>query len=489
MRTDRYELVLPNGMREQLRAHLLADGTREQIAVVLCGIARGDDRTRLLGRHLITLPAEALTEQSAVRLVVEQSVQRDILCRAAREGLSQVDFHTHPGEGARVTFSSTDNENERRLASYLAERVPGTVYGSVVMNGRARVARVWEMRGQEPEVAPLVCPALSEATASESSGVPEGAGRLDERFDRQVRAFGPEFQRRLGAIRVGLVGCGGLGSVLVEQLTRLGVRDWVLVDPDAVEHTNLNRLLGARVEDADQERAKVALARRLVLQFDPAARVRALRCSVFAPRALEALKACDLLIAATDNDASRLAVNALACQYLITLIHVGVNLATAAGGGFDDISGEVAIPSFGEWCLLCSGIISAQRAGWDLARPEERRLLEERGYLTGTPAPAVYHLNALVASLAATEIHNLVWPYKPLRRYLVYRELHGELLTVGVSAQEAGCLHCSGDGRLGLGDLVPPWRPEPTRGLTSLPLATAESTDEETATTQEAPKR
>jgi hypothetical protein len=318
-------------------------------------------------------------------------------------------------------------------------------------------------------------PDLGGGFTSGSSGRDELGG---SRFDRQVRAFGLDFQRRLRQLRLGVIGLGGLGSIVVEELARLGVRDWVLVDPDRVEISNLNRLLGATPRDAEEEVAKVAVATRTIRRSEPQARIRAIRASVFAPRAQGTLKECDLLIVATDNDVSRLVTNALSCQYLIPLVHLGVNLAPKAEGGFEDVSGEVAIPSYGEWCLLCSGIVNAGRAAWDIARPEERALLEARGYLTGTPAPAVYHLNALVASLAATEIHNLVWPYKPLRRYLVYRELEGELMPVAVPTQEA-CLHCSAHGRLGLGDLLPMWRPAPARSLAMANLPSANPSNDE----------
>jgi hypothetical protein len=96
-----------------------------------------------------------------------------------------------------------------------------------------------------------------------------------------------------------------------------------------------------------------------------------------------------------------------------------------------------------------------------LASPEERQIMAERGYIQNTPAPAVYHLNALMASLAVTEIHNLVWPYKALRRYLVYRELEGEMMPIEVPRSE-DCAHC---GLRGLGDLAPVLRPKPARTL------------------------
>jgi hypothetical protein len=71
-----------------------------------------------------------------------------------------------------------------------------------------------------------------------------GPARAD-RFDRNVRAFGIKGQRRLGDVTAGIVGVGGLGSLVAEQLARLGVTEFVLVDPDIVEESNLSRLVGA----------------------------------------------------------------------------------------------------------------------------------------------------------------------------------------------------------------------------------------------------
>jgi hypothetical protein len=135
------------------------------------------------------------------------------------------------------------------------------------------------------------------------------------------------------------------------------------------------------------------------------------------------------------------------------------------------------IPSLGEWCLLCGGIIDAQRAAREIAPAEEKALLIDRGYIPDTPAPAVYHLNALVASLAVTEIHNLIWPYKPLHRYLVYRELGGEMMSVQVPKNE-DCFHCGPKGLLGLGDLAPIWKPRRARTLASLPIPSGFETAE-----------
>ena len=71
----------------------------------------------------------------------------EILRLASQEGLSQIDFHTHPGEADSVTFSTIDDEHERALAGYLARRLPETRYGSVVLNSRSQTARLWNVDG------------------------------------------------------------------------------------------------------------------------------------------------------------------------------------------------------------------------------------------------------------------------------------------------------------------------------------------------------
>ena len=53
-----------------------------------------------------------------------------------------------------------------------------------------------------------------------------------DRYDRQISLFGLEGQNRIKAVRVGLVGLGGLGSHLAQQLAYLGVTRYALVDGD-----------------------------------------------------------------------------------------------------------------------------------------------------------------------------------------------------------------------------------------------------------------
>src|SRR5262245_24656013 len=91
-------------------------------------------------------------------------------------------------------------------------------------------------------------------------------GDLEPRYSRQILfpPIGIEGQERIGRSRVLLVGCGALGSVAAEILTRAGVGRLTLADRDYVDESNLQRQSLYTEEDCREGLPKaVAAARRL----------------------------------------------------------------------------------------------------------------------------------------------------------------------------------------------------------------------------------
>ncbi len=62
--------------------------------------------------------------------------------------------------------------------------------------------------------------------------------------------FGDAGQEILGRQKVGVVGAGGAGSLIIEYLARLGVGHIVMADPDRIELSNLPRVVGSTRRDA-----------------------------------------------------------------------------------------------------------------------------------------------------------------------------------------------------------------------------------------------
>src|SRR6266487_2647066 len=99
----------------------------------------------------------------------------------------------------------------------------------------------------------------------------EPAVTIAERYSRNELLFGKAGQERLASTRVAIVGVGGLGSHVSQQLAYAGVQSLTLVDPDKVELSNLNRLVGAVPGDVGVE--KVNVIRRSVSSVNPDADV------------------------------------------------------------------------------------------------------------------------------------------------------------------------------------------------------------------------
>lgn len=94
---------------------------------------------------------------------------------------------------------------------------------------------------------------------------------LERRFGGLLRLYGADGYRRLRALRVAVVGLGGVGSWAAEALARSGVAELVLIDLDHVAESNINRQVQALSVTVGQAKA-LALKDRIA-QIHPACHV------------------------------------------------------------------------------------------------------------------------------------------------------------------------------------------------------------------------
>lgn len=78
------------------------------------------------------------------------------------------------------------------------------------------------------------------------------------RYQRNFNTLTHEEQLKLNSTTIGIVGCGGLGGYIAEELTRLGVGHLILIDGDRIEESNLNRQLFALEENISQLKVEAA---------------------------------------------------------------------------------------------------------------------------------------------------------------------------------------------------------------------------------------
>ena len=361
---------------------------------------------------------------------------------------------------ARDWFSGVDDRAEAEMASYIYRHFPQTIYASLVFDELGERGRVWCAR-RPPSWQAMETIRLLESPLRDLNLRKRQCHEYppvfvsNPAFHRQIQTFGEEGQARMQAATITVIGAGGLGSVVIEGLARLGFVAINIVEPDYAEVTNLNRVVGMRFNDAVLGRPKVEIAARTVEEINPKAIVSIYRSSVFDPSVLTALKQSDLIVVATDSHSSRMFCQRVAAQYLLPLLHVGVNIE-AERGQLVDVSGEyaLALPGPGGWCLSCAAAFDSQQASWELAPAIDQARWVERGYVRGAKvaAPSVRHLNGVVADLALAEIHNLFSPYREPRTYVAYDGLRLEITSINIG-RDPRCAICSPDGVLAMGDL------------------------------------
>lgn len=265
----------------------------------------------------------------------------------------------------------------------------------------------------------------------------------EERFSRNIALFGQEGQKRISASRVAVVGLGGLGSHIAQQLAYLGVRDLAFIDDDIVTMSSMNRVVGALHEDVAAETRKVTVAERVAKAVDRDGRIAAVPGRLETPHARAAIARSDSVFSCLDDDRARLALVDVCARERIPFFDLATDTGVKNGGWY---GGRVMFSGYGDRCPSCMQLLDQEAmaiAGMDAEQREadERIYGVSRDSLGGT-GPSVVSLNGVVASLAVTEW--TVWRTE-LREPVALLEYRGHLGPVFVNNDPPGegCYYCA----------------------------------------------
>ncbi|WP_432821702.1 HesA/MoeB/ThiF family protein [Trichloromonas sp.] len=142
---------------------------------------------------------------------------------------------------------------------------------------------------------------------------------LPARYQRNRQIISCDDQRTLFGSRVAVIGCGGLGGYIIEELARLGVGELLVVDPDVFEEHNLNRQLLATPLDLGRRKVDVAAER--VARVNPAVSVTAVPEAFGAAKGGLLLKGARVAVDGLDSINVRLELAAVCRDLGIPLVH------------------------------------------------------------------------------------------------------------------------------------------------------------------------
>ncbi len=144
-------------------------------------------------------------------------------------------------------------------------------------------------------------------------------GLLPARYQRNRQMISVAQQKQLFDSRVVVIGAGGLGGYILEQLARLGVGHIVIVDDDVFEESNLNRQLLS--SPAKLGRIKVDVAVERLAEINPAVTVSPFRTRFDRQNAAKLLADAACAVDAVDSVASRLDLAESCSELGIPLVH------------------------------------------------------------------------------------------------------------------------------------------------------------------------
>jgi molybdopterin/thiamine biosynthesis adenylyltransferase len=203
-------------------------------------------------------------------------------------------------------------------------------------------------------------------------------GILPCRYQRNQQAIEVAQQLALCRGKVAVVGCGGLGGYVIEELARLGIGTIIAIDPDVFEEHNLNRQLLSSPSRLGQAKVESATAR--VAEINPAVTLVPIQAPYTPGDAARLFRGALVVVDALDSVPTRLSL-ADSCDNLgLPLVH------GAIGGWF----GQVVTQFPGD------GTVHQLYSRWVAGKGLEQKL----GNPSFTPA--------LVASIQVAEVCKLI---------------------------------------------------------------------------------
>ena len=402
--SPRYSVAMTEAVERQATDHLLRADGQEDICFALWRRSTGATRTTALIQRIVA-PVEGDRRVHGNASFEAQYFQRALEI-AAREGAGVALLHSHPFGRGWQGMSEDDVRAEQNNAGAVYGATKHPFIGLTLAGDRTWSARFW------PRTAPRtyerhdcasvrlvgnrlrVC--FNEALIPQP---PETQEQL-----RTVSAWGEQSQADLTRLRIGIIGLGSVGGIVAEFAARTGFVEITVMDFDAVERHNLDRLIFADSSHVGQSKVEVLADRLRRIATAQTVIVHEVPHAVYEQSGLAAALDCDLLMACVDRPWGRHVLNSVAYAHLIPVVDGGIAVRTNRLGKLAAADWRAHTATVGRQCLQCLG----QYLGSDVCL-EQQGMLDDPVYIRGLPRD--HHLkmreNVFAFSLGCASLQNL----------------------------------------------------------------------------------
>mgnify|MGYP002784860389 CR=1 FL=1 len=398
---------------EELKKHLFPGDGKEAIAIALCGRYSDETSEILLVHELTLIPYDECSVREPDLLQWSTRSIQHYFEKIGSTTFALLKIHSHPND--YNNFSKTDDMSDYDFFdSAFGWASNNKPHASAIMlpSGEIFGRFFFEDLHHEPiNKVMIVSDIIYQFTTSKKRCI-------DGFALRTIQAFGEQTYEYLRKMRIGVVGCSGTGSLVVEQLARLGVGQLLLIDPDTIENKNLNRILNAFSTDVNDNVPKVVVLAKAIEKMGLETVVETHQVNLYdSIKALKALAKCDFIFGCVDSIDGRHLLNQLASFYILPYFDLGVKLEANGQGGINKICGTVNYIQPSKSSLITRSLYDMEdlRASSQYRKnPEEFELLRKNAYIKNinVERPAVISVNMQIASHAINEFLNRIHPFK-----------------------------------------------------------------------------
>ncbi|RYY80282.1 MAG: ThiF family adenylyltransferase [Moraxellaceae bacterium] len=402
-------LAIAANMHKQLVSHLFSGDGLESAAILLCSHSSGS-RLRLIAKDVIFVNNEDCKNRARNSITWSGSFLEAAIDKAESDQLSIILIHSHPG--GQFFFSDTDNESDQITIPCLYHGY-NQLHGSAIMipNG-AILARCYT---QSMDVVRIDVVTVAGENIHYWWNNEANPGQ-------RPLAFSQNMTRELNCLTATIIGVSGTGSIVAEQLARLGFGSITLIDPDKLEHRNLNRILNSTIGGANANQLKVEAFAEVVSKYRAQdTDIITVASSILSREAVIAASQTDIIFCCVDTLEARNIADLISSTFLTPLLDVGVVIPThnSKSGitAITEVCGRIDYVQPGGATLSDRGVYDPANLRAEYLRNNSpKSYIEELedGYFKGVieEAPSVITLNMRAAADCVNEFIARAYPYR-----------------------------------------------------------------------------
>jgi hypothetical protein len=174
-------------------------------------------------REVVLVP-DTSVEVTRTGWVTSNDALTGVINRAVLSGCALIEIHNHGGVYPR--FSGTDRAGFREVVPYMLDSLPGRPYAATVWGDDTVYGEYFASEGRNGIVTSVV---VFGSKLDQVVSLNDDEQSVAQRFDRQAPWFTDRGQRRLGRLTFAVIGSGGTGSQVAQNLVYIGGRRFILV--------------------------------------------------------------------------------------------------------------------------------------------------------------------------------------------------------------------------------------------------------------------